>query len=215
MVVDEVDAAKKAVSNKQDKLVSGTNIKTINGESILGSGDIDVSQKEVCVIADAAEDGLTNEQMNNNSDAYDEIAKALNSGVRIKVMVKFDNTVTGVPIEIMEYERDSVNGRICLTSSIGPIYVGDELRNFLYFRFYLYSYGRCTITISAISDSELSTSSLLPVQNKVVTTALNNKADKSYVDNAIAENEKVTANALYDLDVRVKDILTRLDNAGL
>ena len=31
------------LSNKQDKLVSGTNIKTINGESILGSGDITIS----------------------------------------------------------------------------------------------------------------------------------------------------------------------------
>lgn len=31
------------VSNKQDKLVSGTNIKTINGTSVLGSGNIEVS----------------------------------------------------------------------------------------------------------------------------------------------------------------------------
>jgi hypothetical protein len=32
------------ISGKQDKLVSGTNIKTINGTSILGSGDIEVSE---------------------------------------------------------------------------------------------------------------------------------------------------------------------------
>lgn len=31
------------ISGKQDKLVSGTNIKTINGESILGSGNIEIS----------------------------------------------------------------------------------------------------------------------------------------------------------------------------
>lgn len=31
------------ISGKQDKLVSGTNIKTINGRSILGSGDIEIS----------------------------------------------------------------------------------------------------------------------------------------------------------------------------
>lgn len=31
------------ISGKQDKLVSGTNIKTINGESILGSGDITIT----------------------------------------------------------------------------------------------------------------------------------------------------------------------------
>lgn len=32
-------------TGKQDKLVSGENIKTINGESILGSGDIEISGK--------------------------------------------------------------------------------------------------------------------------------------------------------------------------
>lgn len=31
------------IVNKQDKLVSGTNIKTINGNSILGTGDIVIS----------------------------------------------------------------------------------------------------------------------------------------------------------------------------
>lgn len=32
-----------ALNNKQDTLVSGTNIKTVNGESLLGSGDIVIS----------------------------------------------------------------------------------------------------------------------------------------------------------------------------
>jgi len=31
-----------SIANKQATLVSGTNIKTINGESILGSGDIEI-----------------------------------------------------------------------------------------------------------------------------------------------------------------------------
>lgn len=31
------------IKNKQDKLVSGTNIKTINGESLLGNGDIEIT----------------------------------------------------------------------------------------------------------------------------------------------------------------------------
>jgi hypothetical protein len=31
------------LNNKQDKLISGTNIKTVNGTSILGSGDITIS----------------------------------------------------------------------------------------------------------------------------------------------------------------------------
>jgi hypothetical protein len=36
-----------AVSDlKQDKLISGTNIKTINGNSLLGNGDISISGNE-------------------------------------------------------------------------------------------------------------------------------------------------------------------------
>lgn len=35
-------ATKSALANKQDKLVSGTNIKTINGRDILGSGDMSI-----------------------------------------------------------------------------------------------------------------------------------------------------------------------------
>lgn len=39
----EIEAILDSVGGKQDKLVSGTNIKTINGESILGSGNISIS----------------------------------------------------------------------------------------------------------------------------------------------------------------------------
>lgn len=38
----QIDDAIDAVANKQDALVSGTNIKTINGESVLGSGNIEI-----------------------------------------------------------------------------------------------------------------------------------------------------------------------------
>ena len=41
------DATATALSGKQDTLVSGTSIKTVNGASILGSGDLQVSQKQV------------------------------------------------------------------------------------------------------------------------------------------------------------------------
>lgn len=36
----QIDAAINAVANKQDKLVSGTNIKTVNNKSILGAGNL-------------------------------------------------------------------------------------------------------------------------------------------------------------------------------
>lgn len=37
------------IAGKQDKLVSGTNIKTINNQSIVGSGNIEISDKQVTV----------------------------------------------------------------------------------------------------------------------------------------------------------------------
>ena len=40
---DELTAVETTLGNKQDTLVSGTNIKTINSQSILGSGDLTVS----------------------------------------------------------------------------------------------------------------------------------------------------------------------------
>jgi hypothetical protein len=87
-------------------------------------------------------------------------------------------------------------------------------------------YDDGTLKLQTVQDSvidhTLSATSENPVTGKVI---------KAYVDNAVAnvtidtsslatkeevtENERVTANALYDLDTRVKEILTRLDNAGL
>ena len=39
---DLIDKVNELVDNKQDNLVSGTNIKTINNQSLLGSGNIDI-----------------------------------------------------------------------------------------------------------------------------------------------------------------------------
>ena len=39
----EIDERLGAVPNKQDRLVSGTNIKTVNNQSLLGNGNIEIS----------------------------------------------------------------------------------------------------------------------------------------------------------------------------
>ena len=44
---DDTYASKTKLEEKQDTLVSGTNIKTINGESILGEGNIEIQQSEL------------------------------------------------------------------------------------------------------------------------------------------------------------------------
>lgn len=57
-----------------------------------------------------------------------------------------------------------------------------------------------------IADSEMSDTSTNAVQNKVI---------KKYIDDNLSEAEKVYAAALVDLDARIQDIVTRLNNAGL
>lgn len=43
MIAAETAARERAVATKQDTLVSGTNIKTINGQTLLGEGNIDIT----------------------------------------------------------------------------------------------------------------------------------------------------------------------------
>ena len=50
-LADQTDLAT-ALSGKQDTLVSGTNIKTVNGSSLLGSGDLEIGGGEAWVISD-------------------------------------------------------------------------------------------------------------------------------------------------------------------
>lgn len=45
--------ARTAIANKQDTLVSGTNIKTINNTSILGSGNISITQPSIATTSTA------------------------------------------------------------------------------------------------------------------------------------------------------------------
>lgn len=41
----QVGSLRSLIASKQDRLVSGRNIKTINGESVLGSGDINTGNR--------------------------------------------------------------------------------------------------------------------------------------------------------------------------
>lgn len=55
---NEARSAQSMAAGKQDKLVSGTNIKTINGQSILGSGDVSITVPEVQSITNTEIDAL-------------------------------------------------------------------------------------------------------------------------------------------------------------
>lgn len=146
------------LSGKQDKLVSGTSIKTINNESLLGSGNITTaSQSELTNIATTVGNQASaitalntavfkngNNQFNVVNGRIDSISNVLDSAltdienVETAVADKQNTLVSGTNIK-------TVNGNSLLGS--GNIEIG----------------GSGTV------DAQMSNSSINPVQNNVVT----------------------------------------------
>lgn len=140
-----------ALSSKQDTLVSGTNIKTINGQSVLGEGNIaiqggtsnwdDITGKPE--FAEVATSGDYNDLTNKPT-----IPDVSNLATKSEVANKQDQLVSGTNIKTVNGQSLLGNGNIDITSG-------------------------GTITV----DSALSTTSENPVQNKVITNAINGKQD--------------------------------------
>lgn len=68
-MVDAINEVNTLAKNKQDKLTSGTNIKTINNQSLLGSGNIEISAPSITVDT-AMSDTSTNPVQNKVIKAY-------------------------------------------------------------------------------------------------------------------------------------------------
>lgn len=151
MIAAETAAREQAVASKQDTLVSGQNIKTINGESVLGSGNIaiqggtsnwdDIQGKPE--FAEVATSGSYNDLTDKP-----EIPDVSNLATKSEVAAKQDTLVSGENIKTVNGQSLLGNGNIDITSG-------------------------GTITV----DSSLSTTSENPVQNKVITNAINGKQD--------------------------------------
>lgn len=151
MIAAETAAREQAVASKQDILVSGQNIKTINGESVLGAGNIaiqggtsnwdDIQGKPE--FAEVATSGSYNDLTDKP-----EIPDVSNLATKSEVANKQDTLVSGENIKTVNGQSLLGNGNIDITSG-------------------------GTITV----DSSLSTTSENPVQNKVITNAINGKQD--------------------------------------
>lgn len=124
-------------NSKQDKLVSGVNIKTINGQSLLGSGDVTIN-------GGGGSADLTGYL------TKDEASTTYAS--KTDLQGKQDTLVSGTNIK-------TVNGQSLLGSGDITIEGGS---------------GGSSVTV----DSELSSTSPNPVQNKVIKTELDKKQDK-------------------------------------
>ena len=192
MIAAETAAREQAVASKQDTLVSGQNIKTINGESVLGAGNIaiqggtsnwdDITGKpefaEVATSGDyndltnkptipdvsnlatkaeiadmetrthAAATYATKAEIPSLEGYLTETEASETYATKEQVSGKQDQLVSGTNIKTVNGQSLLGNGNIDIT-------------------------GGGTITV----DSALSTDSENPVQNKVITSALNGKQD--------------------------------------
>ena len=222
MIAAETAAREQAVASKQDTLVSGQNIKTINGESVLGEGNIaiqggtsnwdDITGKPE--FAEVATSGDYNDLTNKpeipsdyienitDSDTEFSIDTAFNykSGKKYSLSFSktggFDVVIGGVgdtqrninlsiDTDIIATKEDLADyqpvgdyaTKAELASKQDTLVSGTNIKTIngqtLLGEGNIEIQGGGTITV----DSELSTTSENPVQNKVITNAINGKQD--------------------------------------
>ena len=228
-------AVANALASKQNTLVSGTNIKTINGESILGDGDIQVAPEitvdssvsdtstnpiqnkaikdyvdsniyEQRIIYSAENGALTTSQRTYNAETY---TKLIN---REKVAVYYSdfNNTPLIPL--------SVGSMNMMTKVITLVHYSGVAPDIATTTFELHSDGNVesvTILYTAQVDTALSSTSTHSVQNKVITAALNNKIDKvtgkglSTEDFTTALKTKLEGLTNYD-DAAIQNAVNRL-----
>ena len=196
-----------AIQGKQDKLVSGTNIKTINNQSILGSGNISIEGGGSTVVVDDAlsdtsENPVQNKVITTRITSIESSlgSKANASDIPTKVsQLENDSTYqtkANLDTALADYAKTSdVNSKNALQdeaiqSKQDKLISGTNIKTINNQSLL----GEGNISIEAGSsitvDSELSTTSENPVQNKVITTKVNSletslgsKASQTDLDN--------------------------------
>jgi len=74
-------AVKTAIDSKQDKLVSGTNIKTINSNTLLGSGNVEVPQNLDDLLDIPEHPGVADKILNTKSSGYEWVDRPTDFGI--------------------------------------------------------------------------------------------------------------------------------------
>lgn len=130
--IAEVYATIDALDSKQDALVSGTNIKTINGESILGEGNLTIEGGESVQPDWNAQEGesgyIKNKTHYGNFIQYD-IPTSINSDTETAISIDISSAVDNIYVNYRNEPRN-INETICLshtdkevhTLANGPIF---------------------------------------------------------------------------------------------
>ena len=94
-------------TDKQDKLTSGTNIKTINNQSILGSGNITINDSRISQLTDKVSTDTTGYQfssyfiINNMKLEWGHVDSSAGTA-SVKVSVNFPSSFSGKPIVLLQ-----------------------------------------------------------------------------------------------------------------
>lgn len=200
------------LSQKQTTLVSGNNIKTINNQSLLGSGDLTIKSApaEIQMQAVRNQESLENFSFINAGTAYDILVE--NEGnVIITVDVKEENegelTSTG-QVLYMRITDVTSEGFICSVYNIDEKYTllieVDSQNEELTVTNVYFDLGGLQE-----SDGEVISAALNDLDQRILnlnsqTQEIGQKGDELY--NGIIENEKVVASALNDLNNRVDEV---------
>lgn len=154
------------LSKKQNKLVSGTSIKTINNTSILGSGNISIP---IITVDSAITSGSTNAvQSGAVYTANQNLANTVNTyhtELNDKITDLYDKLNTKQATLVSGTNIKTINGNSILGSGNITIESGG---------------GGTSVTV----DDNINSTSENPVQNKVIYSALLNKQDKIDFDNS-------------------------------
>lgn len=154
-------ATTEQLNAKQDALVSGTNIKTVNGNSLLGSGDITIEGGTGSGVKewDFAQLQSDNEYRNNF------IANA-----------KASDIVNNVSYQSTTYDHCSI---LCIKGSTYSLLLNNDFNPMIAPLTVVENSAliSAAINISTIVDSTLSDDSTNPVQNKVIKAELDKKAN--------------------------------------
>ena len=222
-----------AIQGKQDKLVSGTNIKTINNQSILGSGNISIEGGGSTVVVDDAlsdtsENPVQNKVITTRITSIESSlgSKANASDIPTKVsQLENDSTYqtkANLDTALADYAKTSdVNSKNALQdeaiqSKQDKLVSGTNIKTINNQSLL----GEGNISIEAGSsitvDSELSTTSENPVQNKVITTKVNSletslgsKASQTDLDN-LSSTVTTQGQTITSIQTEIGNINTQL-----
>ena len=207
MIQDTID---EAISGKQDTLVSGTNIKTIKGSSVLGSGDLSVSDFTEYT-------GTTLDILSENLTKGLYIAK--NAITLLNTPVDPPGNTYSIPINshfIISYDGNLYRSIQCLDTAFYPDVSFFGFKDVLCAEFdngwKVTAFTSMNALYKAINDipvitvdDALSATSTNPVQNKVVKSALDSKLEVkklTVTDNTLSRAQLAALDAgIYEVDL--------------